>query len=211
MITNSRIWVIAGVLLIVVIFVLGGLLGVKPQLDAAAANDSERAGVEVLNLQQRAELLRLREESAQTAAITAEVAELQELIPAEAKLDDLIGELAVLQTTYGVSITAYSSLDEALFMPTEEALATLPASITSNNFTTTAIQLSIAGSRDNMMAFVDGLQRGSRLFLASDITMSSVDTVDIKGFVYRLLETPVVDPTAAAVDGAVTDTGAVAE
>lgn len=209
MIANTRIWVIAGVLVVVVIFVLGGLLGVKPQLDVAAENDSQRANVESLNLQQQTELVRLRDESTKADAIRAEVLELQKLIPARQNLDDLIGELAVLQVQHGVSIVAYSSLEEALFAPTEQALASLPASISANNFTTTAIQLSIAGPRANTMAFIDGLQKGPRLFLATDVSASATDTVDVVGYVYRLLDEPVADPTAADVPD--TETGAAAE
>lgn len=205
MIANTRIWVIAGVLVVVVIFVLGGLLGVKPQLDVAAANDSQRASVETLNLQQQSELVRLREESTRADAIRAEVLDLQKLIPAEQNLDDLIGELAVLQVQHGVSIVAYSSLEESLFAPTEQALASLPASISANNFTTTTIQLSIAGPRANTMAFIDGLQKGPRLFLATDVSVSSTDTVDIIGYVYRLLDVPLADPGAAVATDAETE------
>ena len=199
-------------LVVVVIFVLGGLLGVKPQLDVAAANDSQRASVETLNLQQQAELVRLRDESTKADAIRAEVLELQKLIPAQQNLDDLIGELAVLQVQHGVSIVAYSSLEEALFAPTEQALASLPASISANNFTTTAIQLSIAGPRANTMAFIDGLQKGPRLFLATDVSVSSTDTVDVVGYVYRLLDAPIQDPAAATVpDAEAAPTDAVTE
>jgi Tfp pilus assembly protein PilO len=204
MIINTRIWVIAGALVIVMVFVLAGLLGVKPQLDSSAASDLDRANVETGNVQQQAELARLRTESEQADAIRAEVDQLQKLIPAEANLDDFIGELAALQVQHGVTIAAYSSLEEALFAPSEQALATLPPSISSNNFTTIGIQLSIAGPRANTMAFIDGLQKGSRLFLPTTISVSETDTVDITGIVYRLLDTPVEDPNAAAapVDGA---------
>ena len=204
MIVNTRIWVIAGSLVIVVVFALAGLLGVKPQLDSSAASDLDRANVETGNTQQQAELSRLRTESEQTEAIRAEVEQLQKLIPAEANLDDFIGELAALQVQYGVTITAYSSLEEALFIPSAQALATLPTSISSNNFTTIGIQLSIGGPRANTMAFIDGLQKGSRLFLPTTISVSATETVDITGLVYRLLDTPVADPAAASatVDGA---------
>ena len=190
MISNTRIWVIAGSLVIVVILVLGGLLGVKPQLDIAAANALDRANVDTTNIAQKAELERLRTEAEDTDSIRAEVAELQKLIPPDANLDDFIGELAALQVQHGVTIVAYTSLEEKLFAPTEQALATLPASISSNNFTTTAIQLSIAGPRANTMAFVEGLQKGARLFLPTMISVSATDTVDITGYVYRLLDTP---------------------
>ena len=41
MVTNTRLWVIAGVLLMVVVLTLAVLLGVKPMLDAAEANESQ--------------------------------------------------------------------------------------------------------------------------------------------------------------------------
>jgi len=198
MVINTRIWVIAGVLLMVVVLALGGLLGVKPQLDILKANNDQRSGAETLNLQHRAELTRLREQSKQTESIAAEVAELQRLIPSAANLDDFINEIATLQVAHGVRVVAYSSLDEALFAPTEQALATLPASISANNFVTISIQLTVEGPRANTMAFVEGLQKGPRLFLASDLSVTPTDTIDIKGLVYRLLDTPLMEPAPAA-------------
>jgi Tfp pilus assembly protein PilO len=199
---NNRIWVIAGVLVVIIVLVLGGLLGVKPMLDAAQTSNDEREGVEAVNAQHKLELVQLEEESTHLDEYTAAVAELRQAIPALDDLDGLTTELATLQTSTGVKITSFAPTDAGLFVPSVTAAAVTPATVSGSSFVKVQVKVTATGTRDQALAFVNGLQSGSRLFLVSDVSVTppeaGVSTVSIDGLVYMLLDTPYVDPTAVA-------------
>jgi len=198
MFANNRIWVIAGSLIIVAILALAGLLGVKPQLDAAKANADERAGVDVVNAQHRASLVSLKTEFARLPEIAAEVAELRKSVPATIDLDAVIADLATLQASTGVVITSYSSTDPIPFVATEAVIADVPPTINASNLLTTEVRISATGTPDKMMSFVKALQTGSRLYFVSELSVGpgAVNTVTL--LVYTLLDEPLVDPAAVA-------------
>ena len=141
--------------------------------------------------------MRLGTEFAQLDTLRGDVAELQRSIPAEANLDDFIEELDGLEAANGVTISSYTSSDPTVFLPTDDAIASLPASITSSNFLTLSIKMTIAGPRDKSMDFVEGLQKSGRLFQVSDLSVTREDLIDVSGLVYVLLDTPIAaDPAA---------------
>jgi len=200
--SNSRIWVIAGALVIVVVLALGGLLGVKPQLDAAKLSNDDREAVEILNDQHRAELAALKEQATRRDAISAEVAALRASVPAIPDLDGLTGELAQLAAQHGVVLTAYTPQDAAMFVPSTELEAVVPASVNATNFAVISVSITVEGTREAGLAFVKGLQSGARLVLVSDVTVGAaeegVTSVAITGLVYALFDTPIVDPATVA-------------
>ena len=198
MAASNRIWVIAGTLIIVVVLALAGLLGVLPQLDAAKSSNDETASVEATNAQHRAELAALKEESAQITQITADVAELRKSVAATIDLDSVIADLAAVQAATGVTISNYTSLVPAAFAPSPGVIAQVPATITSSNFLTTELQITVEGPRDAAFAFIKSLQTGSRLYFVSDVSGTGPTTTMLTVTVYTLLETPLVDPAAAA-------------
>jgi Tfp pilus assembly protein PilO len=200
--TNNRIWVLGGVLVIFAILVLAGLLGVKPQLDAAQASTSERENVEALNAQKRIELVSLKEEFSRLDAISAQVGEVRKSIPASPDLDVFTGELAALQAAHGVTVTSYSPQAPSVFVPSEKAAANIPATVDATRFVTIPVEIIITGERQASLDFITGLQSGERLFLVTSVTATAADggvsTTNITGMLYVLLNQPLVDPAAAA-------------
>lgn len=199
---NNRIWTIGGVLVIVVVLALGGLLGVKPQLDAMAASNSDREGVESLNRNYSAELARLKEQAANIDQLTAQVAELRRSVPASADLDTFVGELAALQAANGVLVTNYVPTDPAMFVPSPDIAAAIPASVLQDNFVAIPVAITVTGKRDATLNFVKGLQAGDRLVLVSDVNVAAADqkgvtTTTINGLVYVLLDAPFSQEAAA--------------
>lgn len=198
--TNNRIWVLGGVLVIFAVLVLAGLLGVKPQLDAANTSATERANVDALNAQKRIELVSLKEEFSRLEAISTQVAELRKSIPASPDLDVFTGELAALQAAHGVTVTSYSPQAPAVFVPSEKSSASVPASIDATRFVTIPITISITGERQASLDFITGLQSGERLYLVTALTSTAGDggaaTTTINGVLYVLLDQPIVDPAA---------------
>ncbi|MET4582811.1 Tfp pilus assembly protein PilO [Conyzicola nivalis] len=198
---NNRIWIISGALVIVIVLTLSGLLGVKPQLDAAAASDSDRAAVELLNGQHAAELIQLRTQAETIDELRSQVAELRRSVPASDDLDTFIGELGALQAVNGVVVTNYTPAEAVLFLPAPAVEGAIPASVMNNNFASISVAITVTGARESTLNFVKGLQTGSRLVLVSDVSVApaadGVTTTTITGLVYVLLDVPYVDPAAA--------------
>lgn len=198
---SNRIWIVGGTLVVVVVLALGGLLGVKPQLDAAAVSNSDRESVELMNRTHTAELARLKEQAANIDQLAAQVAELRRSVPTSADLDTFIGELALLQAANKVSVASFVPSDAALFVPAPEIKAVVPATVLDNNFVTISIAITVTGAREATLNFLSGLQAGSRLVLVSDVNVAAADeagvtTTTITGLIYVLLDAPYVDPTA---------------
>jgi Tfp pilus assembly protein PilO len=206
---NTRIWVLGGGLLIVVILVLGGLLGVKPQLDAAQASNSEREAVEALNLQHAAELASLKAEFENIATTQARVAALRTSVPGENDLDTFTGELAALQAAHGVSVTSYAPQERAYFEPTEDIAAEIPAGIDNTTLATISVSITVVGPLEATLAFVEGLQKGTRLTLISSMDVAEVvdgvTTVSLTGLLYVMPEEPFAAPTTDAATSAPTE------
>lgn len=200
--TNNRIWVMGGVLVIVAVLALAVLLGVKPQLDAAQASRSERESVEQLNAQKTAELASLKEEFTHLDEVAAQVAELRKAVPSTPDLDTLTGQLAAMQAATGVTITSYTPSDPTVFTPAADIAAQVPPTIDATRFVTIPVTISISGTRKADLAFVNALQTGERLFLVTSVTISpdnnGVTSTSITGITYVLLDQPLVDPAVAA-------------
>jgi len=195
---KNKLLTVGGSLLIAVIAALGFLLGVQPQLDAARASDAQLSGIEAQNLIHSAELVSLKEDYSKLKKYEKELADLREEVPAGAELDAFIGELNTLESRNGVVITAVAPLDAQPFIPTAEIAGIVPASIDATTFVAIPVKVSVSGAKSQLIAFIDGLQSGTRLCLVSaasivqDIQTPSVYTADITGLVYVLLDEPIV-------------------
>jgi Tfp pilus assembly protein PilO len=198
---NNRIWIISGTLVIILVLALGGLLGVKPQLDAASASNSDRESVEMLNLKHAAELAQLKKQAEAIDDLSAQVAELRRSVPASADLDTFMGELAALQAANGVVVTNYTPSDAALFLPSPETEAFVPSSVMNDNFVSISVAITVIGARESTLNFVKGLQAGSRLVHVSDVNVAAAEggitTTSVTGLVYVLLDAPYQDPALA--------------
>lgn len=198
MISSNRIWVLAGSLIIVAVVALAGLLGVKPQIDAAKVSDDDRAAVEIVNAQHRATLASLKDEFTRLPEIAAEVVELRKSVAATTDLDAVISEFAALQASSGVTITNYNAVDPIPFVATAAVSSQVPSTISSSNFLTTEIRLSVSGAPGPFMSFVKALQSSSRLYFVTDISVGPEGENTITVLVYTLLDEPLADGAAAA-------------
>jgi Tfp pilus assembly protein PilO len=211
---RNRIWVIAGVFVILLVAGLGWLLGVKPQLDVAQAADEERAAVDAQNLVHAEDLAALKEQYANLDEYTSELASLRESLPASADLQSLLGELNALEGANGVKITGYSALDATPFVPSAEIVDVVPASVSASNFVSIPVEVTVDGPSANVFAFIKGLQSGGRLYLVSDLSFTNNEdapgtvSATISGLVYVLLDQPIAaatDPAAVVPADGVTD------
>jgi Tfp pilus assembly protein PilO len=210
----NRIWVIGGVFVMAVVAVLGVLVGVKPQLDTAGTADEQRSAVEAQNLVHAADLAAIKEQFTQLPELQTELATLRESLPAVPDIDGLLGGIHSLEATHGVHLAAFTPMDAAAFIPSADIAATVPASVSGSNFVSIPIELTVDGPMANVMAFIEGLQTGDRLFLASKLDVNEVPdspgvySARITGLIYVLLDVPIapaVDPAAVVPADGVTD------
>ena len=175
---RNRAVVIGSVLIVVVVVIFGWLLGIQPQLDSAAAADTQRTTVEAQNALHEAELAVLQEQRPKLPQLKEELAELRRSVPANADLERLLGDLHALAAASGVTVTNFTSLDAQAFEPTETIAPTVPASVNADNFVTIPITLTVVGPYQNVMSFVHALQTAPRLVLASGMTLAGIPGTD---------------------------------
>ena len=204
--SSTRYWTIGGTLFIVLVLVLGGVLGVQPQLQAVSLAQRELADVEAQNQLQRVELEALKQQFELLPEVTAELETLRLSIPATASIDAFTTQLSAQLAATGVTLMTFTASPGAPFAPSPQLTAALPPGINDSNFVTIPFQLSAVGSRDGILAFIASLQDGRRLALVDQFTiLNGGDTgaiaLDLSGLLYVLLDEPIV--AQVPVDGTV--------
>ena len=202
-----------------VLVVLGWFLGIDPRLAEARSADGERVGVEVLNATYEQKLVRLEQVDKNLPALTAQLDELNAALPADAQVSTLLGQLNALAAESAVELTSitagvperFGAADEAATAVAAEgeaaaeqpaADATAPDGTSSDatatdtaatsameNFVSVPISVEFTGDPIALLAFVEKVQYGTRLFLveAFDITYDGGGgKVKMDGFVYVL-------------------------
>jgi hypothetical protein len=221
--SGNRLWVIGAVLAMVVIAVLGWIVGVQPQLTAAATSAAQRVSVDATNARYQAALDKLEADHKKLPQLQQELATLTASIPSSTDSASFVKELNEVAAAHGVTITAMTFSDAVGYKP--PAQAAVPASsatgstatpspaapspsatpsapapvtnplITSSNFFASPVQVAVSGQLANVLDFLDGAQKGTRLFLVSSLssTPSTTEgapagTVDatIGGYIYAV-------------------------
>lgn len=111
-----------------------------------------------------------------------------------------------------------AATDGAAAPPVAPAVPVVPAGnalVTAENFVAVPFSLTLEGDYGNMLAFIDGLQKGERLAMVTDfttdlVTPGSSDAVHatISGFIYVLLDVKATDATVPTTDAdALVETG----
>jgi len=222
--SGNRIWAIGAVLAMVVIAVLGWIVGVQPQLSAAATSAAQRATVDAANARYQAALNALEADHKKLPQLQQELATLTASIPSSTDSSSFVKELNEVAAAHGVTITALTFSDAIGYKPpagaavpassatgstatpsptaapSPSATPTAPAPvtnplITSANFFASPVQVAVSGPLANVLDFLDGAQKGTRLFLVSSLssTPSTTEgapagTVDatIGGYIYAV-------------------------
>lgn len=217
---NNRLWAIGSVTVMVALLLAGWFLGAQPALAAAANAELERQTVQAQNDAQRLELARLAELRQDQDEIEKTYDELREAIPATADTAAFIDGLDVLAVDAGVTITGFTVGDPLAYTVPQSAVpavsdpnadpnaepapptTTTPSApvavtsplITPDNFVGVLVGVDVAGPYSSVLAFIEGLQSDTRLFLVTGITSDrDVDSGDanvvsarVSGFIYVL-------------------------
>ena len=172
---SNRIWVLGSVLVIFAILVATWFLGVAPQLALAGAADDERATVEAQNVSNQATLDTLRAQFEGIDGLRSELAEVREIVPADKDQAPLLKEIGAAASKYDVDVVGVTFEDAEPYLPGDsqdpEVQGAL-AVVNSNNFLVIPMAMSVAGNYEDVMNFIDTIQKGDRLVLVHSLGMS---------------------------------------
>ncbi len=203
---NNKFWFLIAGVLGVAILAMGWFLGISPKLDEINAANEQRTTVEEQNGLHEAKLAELKKEFQQLDSLKAELADAQASLPPGDLLSAFLGELHSLEASSGVVLTSFSAGDGQIYIAAPGVGVESPL-VTTSNFIAIPIDLTVQGTRAQVIAFLNDLQYGKRLFLVIKLTLSQevaavipegeaeapavVYEGNISGFVYVL-----VDPSA---------------
>ena len=221
--TTTRWWTAGAVLVMVVIVASGWVLGIAPRLAEVQTADDERVGVETLNATYEQTLVKLKKLDEDLPALTTQLNELKAALPPDAQVSTLLGQLNALAAESGVELTSITAGIPERFGAAAKAAALLapaptpepgegddPAAVTPEaapvspapeGFVSVPISVEFTGNPGGLLAFIQKVQYGTRLFLveALDITYDGGGgKVKIDGFVYALTDPPVAEEATPA-------------
>jgi Tfp pilus assembly protein PilO len=228
---TNRLWVIGSVVAMAVILVLGWIVGVQPQLTAAASATLQRVNVVETNTRYQGVLAKLKAEHDKLPELQQQLASLTSSVPADAESAAFVKELNGIAAEKGVIIRSLTFSDAVAYKPPVAAAPapaasasgstpaptdtpapaapaapvapTAPAAVTNSlitptNFVASPVQVGVRGSLAQVLDFLEGAQKGQRLFLVTSLSSTpSTDegvppgTVDatIGGYIYSVTST----------------------
>lgn len=205
------------------ILAMGWFVGVDPQLQAKASTDEQRVSVEAQNTATELAIAKLKGDFESIDELRTELASLRGSIPAGGELPAFLTQLDTLASESATSVTSLTVSEaieytapatSVVVEPVEpvegdnsvetDAAASVPetpetptvltdARITAENFVAIPITVTVKGDRDGARSFVDKLQHGPRLFMATQITISpegeesNLFDTTVTGYIYTLL------------------------
>jgi len=216
--TLTRLWTLIGVVAVIVILAAGWAVGVGPALSAANESDTQLADVEIQNQVKAAELARLKALDEDSAALFAELEDLQRGIPAVHNTSVFAAQIEALASKAGVLLVSmgYLSVEEALPPETdapvaapvegeegdaaEAPVATSPTDVQAvpsvPGLVAVAVTIRVAGEPAALHSFLETAQTGVRVLSMSSIiydpaTDGGEFEMKIDGYVYVLPGTDV--------------------
>jgi len=114
---KTRLWMIGSVIVMVAVVALGWVVGVQPQLDQAAAAETQIAQVDQTNAANRAVLDRLEKDSTNLPALKKSLASLAASVPTQSANPAFMDELNGFAAANGVVISAWAIADGQPYVP----------------------------------------------------------------------------------------------
>lgn len=220
---RTKIWILASAVAMVGILALGWFVGIEPQLKERASTDQQRIAVEAQNKATALAIVQLEKDFETIDELKSELAGLRLSIPADGQLPGFLSQLDVLAAaskTKVVSLTVSEAVEytapatsvapveaPAEGEDTEADAAAEPAPevpevpeiitdtrITAENFIAIPVTVKVQGDRNGARAFIDKLQHGPRLFMATLLAIEPLEegvgvfTTTVTGYVYVLLQ-----------------------
>jgi len=114
---RNRMLLIAAALTGVVVLALGFLVGVQPQLVAAAVAGEQQSTVEQQNGSLRQSLTQLEKDNVELPTLKSELGTLTTSVPSQAALSAFLTELDQLADASGTTVTGFTSTDAVSYEP----------------------------------------------------------------------------------------------
>ncbi len=223
------------VFLMVILVAVGYFFVAQPQLAAAADANVQLGSVQAQIVASQSTVATLKKQQQQLPELKQKLAALRLSIPSTVDGSAYINGLNAVAGAAGVTITGITVADAQSYVPPASPVTTTPATgasaaptptpsaapapvvtgwspttdplITPTNFVVIPVKVATSGTFDGTLAFLKGLQTGTRLFLVSGFSTSrSADNpntvlAEISGYIYVI-----VDHKAAATSDATTPT-----
>lgn len=182
--SETRLWKLGAIVVIIALVLGTWFLGISPRLDEASQAHESRSAVELQNLAHEATLAALEKEAENFTKLEGDLADLRTAVPSGAGLPLLIDQLNSLAAETGVVIEQLTAGDPVAYVHPDAAdgtsgveedveLVAARAGIAPESLLVVPIGLRVAGTYDNVMNFVDGLQRGDRLALVHGLNLTT--------------------------------------
>lgn len=215
---RNRLLMIAAVLAAVVVVALGFVVGVNPQLTAAADARAQNASVAQQNETLRAGIVTLKSKFSKLDSLTTQLATSQKSVPSDADSPAFITEINDLASKTGVAVTTLTLSDaQAYVAPVAAesttssaaagALPVAPASVTNaaisgKNFSVIPVSITVGGTYAQALSFLAAVHTGDRLFLVTAFSGSADSSADgtsgswtVAGYIYALADADSVQET----------------
>lgn len=163
----------------------GWVIGIQPQLSAAASTNDNRARVIIQNQANQALLARLKRDYEGIDELKKKLEFLRAAVPPAADISTFVSELNSLASSHKITVKAFSVTDAKPYTPPAtdpgRGLKMTNPKITPANFVVIPIQFSISGDYLTVLDYVHDVQNGPRLFLVS--TLSTTGSTSAAGVV----------------------------
>jgi Tfp pilus assembly protein PilO len=199
--TRNRAVVWGSALVSVVIFAVGWMVGIQPQLNRISNANQQREFVVAQNAKDEVLLAKLKADYLNIDVMRSDLLRLRTSVPTQAEISSFVTELNSLANIHEVTVKSITVNDAKPYTPNtggtspESTGAVTDPRITSNNFIVVPVQFSVAGNYSKVLQFVRSVQTGQRLFLISNFgstgstkseAQGKVDST-VGGYMYVLL------------------------
>ena len=206
--TNTRLWIIGSMLLVIAILAMGWFLGVSLKLSEASTAGQQQSEAEAQNVVHEREIAVIKKQFDQLPALKSQLAVLRAAVPAGNGMSAFLDELHALEQQNQVSLTDFKAGDGQPYTPVKSTTLTASTTnplVTPDNFVAIQVGVTVTGDDANIMRFIDGVQTGDRLFLVTSLKLdqdkAAADTTSktqpavaftatVSGLVYVLLDKP---------------------
>lgn len=201
--TRDRTWVWISALVTIIIFSVGWMIGIQPQLTKISTANQSLDAVVAQNSKDEIILAQLKKDYQDIDSMRANLKQLRTSVPTQADISSFVTELNSLANIHNVTVKSITVNDAKPYTPntggasTQGSKVVTDPKITSSNFIVIPVQFSLAGNYRKVLQFVRSVQTGERLFLISNFgstgstkaeTAGKVDAT-VGGYVYVLLDT----------------------
>lgn len=184
-----------------VIFAIGWMIGIQPQLNKISTANNQRNVVVAQNAKDELLLANLKADYQNIDVMRSDLLHLRASVPTQAEISSFVTELNSIANNHEVTVKSITVNDAKPYTPntgggsSESTGAITDPRITASNFIVVPVQFSVAGNYSKILQFVRSVQTGQRLFLISNFgstgstkseAQGKVDST-VGGYMYVLL------------------------